>query len=511
MTLMVNRWNYMKPDLMMHKEADGQKNWLHRYLGWVTARPDAIAFLTYDGGVSYGAFHKRVLCYAREFSKLGKGTIGVMATGSVEMNACILASFLAGKTIVPLHPEWPQDRQVFALKESKVELLVSPDNIPFPQEIIYPQLRTVFSQTLSDECGHDELSFFDAASCETPAYILFTSGSTGKPKGVPVPFRCLNAFKAYYLDDQRYGFSSTDRFLQVYDATFDVFYFPFLLSLETGGTCCLLPQKKQIRSLLILEALQHYRITVLSMVPTVLQIIKTLIKGMSFPDLRLSFFSGDILYRSLAETWEKACSNAVIYNCYGPTETTIVCTTFCWNDEKGDTAHPIVPMGFPFPGTTVAVMLEGTRCATGETGELFIGGPQVFNGYLGQESSCLENGWFPSGDLVHLDDRGCLHFHGRKDFQVKIGGYRVETEEVAVKVSALLQKEVVVLARRDQENNNILVAFVKSNLPVDTASLTNRLKDMLPVYMIPGKYRIVEEWPYNNNGKIDRQKLITLV
>ncbi|MCM5528440.1 AMP-binding protein [Parasegetibacter sp. NRK P23] len=495
---------------MMHKEADGQRSWLHRYLGWVATRPDAIAFQTYDGGVSYRGFHERVLRYAREFSLLQKGTIGVMATGSVEMNACILASFLTGKTIVPLHPEWPLDRKVFALQESKAELLVSPDNIPFPKEISALELRIICSEALTHEGGQFEFSFFEASSSEIPAYILFTSGSTGKPKGVPVPFRCLNAFKAYYLDDQRYGFSSSDRLLQVYDATFDVFYFPFLIALETGATCCLLPQKKQIRSLLILEALLHYNITVLSMVPTVLQVVKGLIKGMSFPALRLSFFSGDILYRSLAEIWEKACSNAVIYNCYGPTETTIVCTTFCWNEEKANTDHPIVPMGAPFPGTTVAVMMEEAPCGAGETGELYISGSQVFNGYLGQESSCVVDGWFPSGDLVHQDERGFLHFHGRKDFQVKIGGYRVETEEVAVRISELLQQEVVVVAQRDHEHNNILVAFVRSKVPIDTTSLASRLRDLLPGYMIPGKYRFVEEWPYNNNGKIDRQKLIAL-
>lgn len=495
----------------MEKEVYARKGWLDHYSGWVKTRPDTVAFQTYDAAISYAAFHERVLLYAREFQKLEMECIAVLATGSVEMNACILASFLLEKTIVPIHPEWPLTRQVFALDESRAGVVVSPDNMPLAEALTAPNRKVVFPEDIEGIGGSVDLPSFDAASSEKPAYILFTSGSTGKPKGVPVPFRCLHAFKEYYLNDPRYGFSSADRFLQVYDATFDVFYFPFLIALETGGTCCLLPPKKQIRSLLILEALLFYNITVLSMVPTVLQIVKGLIKGMSFPAMRLSFFSGDILYRHLAETWENACHNAVIYNCYGPTETTIVCTAFCWNEEKNNTTHPIVPMGFPFPGTTVAVINDGTPCGTGETGELLLKGAQVFNGYLGNGENCLQDGWFPSGDLVHQDEKGCLHFHGRKDFQVKIGGYRIEMEEVAIKVSHVLQKEVVVIAHRDQEGNNTLVAFVKGAAPVDTASLSSQLKELLPAYMIPGKYRTVEEWPYNNNGKIDRQQLIALL
>jgi amino acid adenylation domain-containing protein len=480
---------------------------LGKYLGWVEATPDAIALETYTEKLSYRELHRKVRAYAHCMSGSKASVIAVDANGSWEMNAAIIAVMLMGKTLVPIHPDWPTARKTIALTESEASiLLVFDENTACPEGAW--NVVTDPGQCPDEECAFPS---FEPGQCETPAYILFTSGSTGVPKGVPVPYRALNVFLRYYTEEKEYGFDPADRFLQTYDASFDVFYFPLLVSLETGACCCLLPPRKQRRSLLILEALQHYRITVVSMVPTVLQVVASLLTRISLPDLRLSFFSGDILSRKLALLWEQVCPDAVIYNCYGPTETTIVCTSIRWNEFRGHYTGSIFPLGFPFPDTVVKVLNQGKACGVGEVGELYIGGPQVFNGYLNQGHQGVEDGFFPSGDLVHADDHGCLHFHGRKDFQVKVGGYRIETEEVASSMAEALHRDVVVLAVREQDNTNYLVAFVQTEEPLNVAELAALLKPLLPHYMIPGRYVAVKEWPYNANGKINRRQLASLI
>ena len=480
---------------------------LEKYLGWVGATPDAIALETYTDKISYRELHRKVLAYAHCIAASQASVIAADANGSWEMNAAILAVMLLGKTLVPMHPDWPTARKTIALTASDADMLLVFDaNTACPEG--------AWKVVTDPGQGPDEewvCPSWEPGQCDTPAYILFTSGSTGVPKGVPVPYRALRAFLGYYTADNEYGFTPADRFLQTYDASFDVFYFPLLVALETGACCCLLPPRKQLRSLLILEALQQYRITVVSMVPTVLQVVASLLASLSLPDLRLSFFSGDILYRKLALLWEKACPDAVIYNCYGPTETTIVCTSIRWNAFRGHYTGSLVPLGFPFPGTVVKVLHQGKACGAGEVGELYIGGPQVFNGYLKQGNQVLEDGFFPSGDLVHADAQGCLHFHGRKDFQVKVGGYRIETEEVAARMAEALQRDVVVMAAREQETTKYLVAFVKTDEPLHVAELAALLKPLLPPYMIPGRYVPVKDWPYNANGKIDRRQLSSLL
>jgi len=245
------------------------------------------------------------------------------------------------------------------------------------------------------------------------------------------------------------------------------------------------------------------------MVPSVLGLIEKYLPEFNFPHLRYSFFSGDALKQNLAVKWKKCLPNGVIHNFYGPTETTIVCTRYKWDEEISDieSLNNIVPIGKPFPGMHFIVLSEEQKMITEvrTVGELCFLGVQVIDNYLNNsnENSFIYfegKRYYKTGDLVSLNEKENLIFHGRLDSQVKINGYRIELAEIEnaiLKVCGKLNKVVV-------NELNQLVAFVESDNELDLKGEMNKL---LPSYMMPICFVFIKEIPLSINGKIDTQKI----
>jgi acyl-coenzyme A synthetase/AMP-(fatty) acid ligase len=252
-------------------------------------------------------------------------------------------------------------------------------------------------------------------------------------------------------------------------------------------------------------------ITVSSFVPGVLQYVEKYLDEFSFPALRFCFFSGDKLLQTLAEKWHKVAKNALIYNCYGPTETTIVCTEYFWHkDLSSEEAHNnIVSLGKPFENMQT-VFLDDHDNVNRVSGELCFSGPQVIDAYLDEKQNNKffdfeGNRYYKTGDLAGYNKNGNLVFYGRKDSQVKINGYRVELLEVEQAIRHVTKKNVVVQPNTTNEMP-VLIAFIETS-ELDVMDLKINLKEILPDYMIPNSYKLVQEFPKNTNGKIDMQQL----
>ncbi len=426
--------------------------------------------------------------------------VGIYCEDKVSTYATLLAVVLAGKCYVPLNSAYPPQRlsQLAELSGISVVITASAPSNQFPVETV-----------VIDTSAQAEL-ITESHAAET-AYILFTSGTTGEPKGVPVSTANLERF--FGVVHTNYRFSHDDRFLQPYELSFDVSVFAIFAAWNVGASVYAVSQSG-FRYMNIMKTLTDHRITISSMVPSVLGYAEKFLDELKFPDLRLSFFSGDRLFHRLAVKWSRVAPNARLINSYGPTETTIVCTAFEWEEKRSEreSLHGVVPIGTPFQGMTYLIRdVEGQITANGP-GELCLSGPQVIGGYLHhthEDRFFTHDGkrFYRTGDVVSMTGTDALVFHGRTDSQVKIDGYRVETGEIEHVLSQLSGQHMAV-SPVSENGSTYLVAF--HDQVCDTHSIHKSLAGKLPAYMLPREYVRINRFPVNLNDKIDHRELIRL-
>tara|TARA_B100001175_G_C19439452_1_gene605415 strand:+ start:21 stop:1085 length:1065 start_codon:yes stop_codon:yes gene_type:complete len=319
------------------------------------------------------------------------------------------------------------------------------------------------------------------------AYLIFTSGTTGVPKGVPITQNNLEAFATHYLNHNSIKFTSKDKFLQSYELTFDVSIFCFLMPFLTGGTL-VLPYKRKSKQLGLFKTITDFKVTVVSFVPSMIRLTLDFLPRVQFPNVRYSFFSGEALMGSWAKVWMQSVMNAKVYNCYGPTETVIVCTEELLNtlDNSYFFNGLPLPLGEKFKNIELEIINK----------EIVFSGKQTFEGYLNQKA--ITN--YESGDLAHYDENGKIIFDGRKDNQIKWNGYRIELEEMDRVLT-------------EKSNGWVKTIFIKeipkliifsNQLKAKIASL---IDDSFPDYYKPTKIIQLDDLPLNSNGKIDVDKL----
>jgi D-alanine--poly(phosphoribitol) ligase subunit 1 len=494
------------------------KPFVSRFLQAVRHYPESAAVCKGNFVVSYARLAVMVNTVARTILNEApdEKRIAVADQNDAWTYASFIAINLLGKTYVPLHVRSPELHQHKIIREAQLTVLLS------SEEYLLPGLRRlIYDQSETHDVAAAVEYTIPASRDEQPAYILFTSGSTGSPKGVPIYNRHLNAFFSYFLDSGLYDFSAADKVLQVYEASFDVSVFSAFLPLFIGGSVCLLPRKNYIY-LEIPQALEEYSISVLSMVPTVLHYLLPYLPAFEFKSLRYSFFSGDKLFHTLASAWSKCVPQARIINCYGPTETTIVCTAYLWKENTAaiEALHDVVPLGKPFPGTdSLIIDLSGKETPLGSVGELCLTGAQVIDAYLNnvfpeQFFDRVHSGstirYYRTGDLVSMNKQGNLLFAGRVDSQVKINGYRVEPAEVEVAIRELTGSVMcAVFAHTDDSLRPVLYAFVEGKGAEE--ELRSSLKSRLQSQAIPARMVFLDKMPLNLHGKINRNELINLL
>lgn len=415
-----------------------------------------------------------------------KGDFALIDGGDeVYSYAYILGSWLYGVGYLPVHEIQGQERIKQICLEGNLAFIFSTKKT-WPLPAINCSERE--SEKYEGKGGSGEF-----------AYLLYTSGSTGKPKGVPITWGNLSAFLKHYLNPKKYNFSSQDVFLQSYELTFDVSVFCFALPFYLGGKLVLLPEKG-IKYLNIIKTLQQQQISVCSMVPSVIQHSFSRLHEVVLPKVRYSFFSGESLFGLHAKKWMKSVPNAQVYNCYGPTETTIVCSTENLNflPESYFTSSAPLPLGAAF---------EGTQLLTRD-GEICIAGEQVFSGYANQETNYIQvdgKKYYPSGDLGELDGEGKLIFKGRKDRQIQVNGYRVELDEIDFYIQEQLSiaSKTFYLQKKGLEG----IYSVLEADAVNLVELKNNLQSKLPVYALPRQILVLTSFPKLTNQKLDVQAL----
>ena len=441
------------------------KTLIYQIISTLEQDPQSIAI----EGQNHSITNQQLLEKAREYAhgifdlEIHDSWIGVSTELGWESYAAILGCWITGNGYVPINFNFPQSRTQEILSQTNMKYCIGCSK---SIEEVLPLKGFSLDIVKGDK-----------------AYLIFTSGTTGVPKGVPITQNNLEAFATHYLNHNSIKFTSKDKFLQSYELTFDVSIFCFLMPFLTGGTL-VLPYKRKSKQLGLFKTITDFKVTVVSFVPSVIRLTLDFLPRVQFPNVRYSFFSGEALMGSWAKVWMQSVVNAKVYNCYGPTETVIVCTEELLN--KLDNSYfknglPL-PLGEKFKNIEFQIVNK----------EIVFSGKQTFDGYLNQKP--ISN--YETGDLAHYDEHGKIIFDGRKDNQVQWNGHRIELEGMGLILSKALESWVIPVYLEDF---NQLIIFSQ----IDTNRVKLEIDKALPLYYRPTMVSQLSELPFNKNGKVD--------
>jgi amino acid adenylation domain-containing protein len=454
----------------------------------------------------------------------------------------VLGSLLAGNGYVPLNRTFPIERTQIMLERSECSsIVVDEGSLPQLNKLLDAAQRSivVLAPDLGDVSaykkqwprhvflGANEFRAHDRwrepeLRTDAIAYLLFTSGSTGIPKGVAVAQRNVTAFLDYMVN--RYHITEQDCLSQMFDMTFDLSVFDMFVAWERGACVCCPSQKTLIKPG---RFIQDAELTIWFSVPSTAVFMKQLgmLKSGQYPSLRLSLFCGEPLPISSATAWLEAAPNSVLENLYGPTELTIACTLYCWNQSTSlaESELGIVPIGYPYPDMGVLVVDDNLHeVAPGQEGELLMNGSQMSLGYWKDPVKTSAAFMIPPGKneiYYRTGDRvrrplgnGPLTHLGRIDSQVKIFGHRVELGEVESKVRDACGRDGVVAVGWPATASGFggVEVFIEGKESA-LEKLRGAVAMELPEYMVPRRFHFMERLPRNANNKYDRKAMQKLL
>ncbi len=475
--------------------------------------PDAVAVIDAGNSLSYQELDSKAACLAAKLRGYGVGRghhVALILDSSDDLIVSILAVLKAGGTYVPLPPTWPERRLNEVLVELGPALVVLHACNAFSPQAGLQVLALDAPGLWSGE----PLVESDDSHPEDAAYVIYTSGTTGTPKGVMVPHRAIANHLAWSARVVQLGVG--DRALQLASPTFDVSVWEVFGPLVQGATVMIPPQRDDPGR--VGAFIRDNDITVLQLVPYYL---RELLEGggLDGSAVRAVFCGGEAMPRALHDRFLDHC-RATLFNAYGPTETTIDAVVWrCRATSEGGR----VPIGFPIDGVcTHVVGSQGQLCPIGVPGELWIGGAGVALGYLGDPELTeqrfvgdpFETGggrFYRSGDRVRRLANGELDWLGRLDRQVKVGGLRIELDEIEAAVQALPEvSDAAVVAHTRAEGEQALVAYympVADQPPLTAGELRRRLRSRLVRGAIPALFIPTEELPRTASGKVDYRRL----
>jgi amino acid adenylation domain-containing protein len=493
-------WNAAQADsdtLLVHQLFEQQ----------VSKTPEATAVIHEGRSLNYRKLNQLsdALSCRLQAAGVGPGAlVAILSERSPEMVIGMLAILKVGGAYLPLDPAHPTQRLQSILDDARPAVLLFQDQFrtKLPSELQVPIVG------LEEECPAMGRPIPAELSPESLAYVLYTSGSTGKPKGVMIPHRAVLHFLRCI--QQAHSLCPEDRFMQRSRCTFDPSIRELFWPLITGAAVVLAQPGLEADPGYLIELINAQHISAINFVPSCLALFLEHPKADSCRSLKRVFCGGEALPADLVARFFATLEGAELHNVYGPTETTVFVTT--WRCRQGDELRANIPIGLPLPGVQLYILNnQMVPVATGDIGELYIGGEQVGTGYLNRldltEKAFVPNPFgegclYKTGDLGRYLENGAIEFHGRIDYQVKINGLRIELGEIEATLRKHPAVRDCVVVVRDER----LIAYVVAT-GISSDDLGQHARQTLPHYMVPSVVVFLEKLPLTSNGKIDRKAL----
>ncbi|CAH9063379.1 Gramicidin S synthase 2 [Pseudoalteromonas holothuriae] len=450
--------------------------------------------------------------------------IGIHLARSAQTLIAMLAILKAGGVYVPLDMNYPSERLNYMIKDAQLQCIITAQGLPEDlQNFSGTQVKVGNSLQLDNEWSHfscENLHSTRAHSSENLAYLIYTSGSTGNPKGVLVPhsgvIRLVKNPNFMTLNEHTV-------FLQAANTSFDAATLEIWGPLLNGGCCALYPQKV-VEPEYVNQAIDDHQVTALWLTSGLFTEWSRY--DALLPSLQYVLAGGDVLQPEAVSRAQKNHSQVQVINGYGPTENTTFSTCYPVPREgcSGD-----IPIGTAISGDQVFILGPSQELLPkGCVGELYVGGDGLAKGYLNLPKMSAErfvknpflgklartsSHLYRSGDLVKYDQQGNLQYVGRADDQVKIRGFRIEPGEIESEITELSRVDSSVVLVKTLSAHKQLVAYVKfkdsvlGGVDELIAFVKAELVDKLPSYMQPNHWVVIDHWPINPNGKVDKKSL----
>lgn len=444
--------------------------------------------------------------------------MAVFLPKSMQTVVADLGVIYSGNVYVNLDIKSPGQRIQNILRNIRPELVITSRSLSTKLASVGIDLACVVfvDDAFSDSIFYDDSELLlrrNLVIDTDPLNIINTSGSTGTPKGVALTHRGTIDFMDWVFET--FEFAAGTRIGSLSPFYFDIYTLELIVCLAKGATLVLIPDETAMFPAKLVNFLAQQQISFIFWVPTIMVNISNqkLLGEFDLTALTLVFFAGEVFPMKHLNAWRQALPWAKFVNLYGPIEITVDCTYFILDRAFRDD-EPL-PIGYPCRNTDVLLLNENDqRCKCNETGELCVRGSSLALGYWNDPEKTATafvqnplNSAYPeviyrTGDLVYRNERGELVFVGRKDYQIKHLGYRIELPEIENQVLAIEGIEnACVLYNRDTKE---ITLFYESKANLSAAAIRQKLAAIFPKYMLPSAFHLLEEMPRNPNGKIDR-------
>lgn len=445
--------------------------------------------------------------------------IAIMLPRSIEQIVAIYGVLYAGAAYVPISMAQPKMRTQVMLKKANIKILITLNNAVEEYKDVVSCLDIYSCNNVKPLC---EPVVIDNLY---PAYAIFTSGSTGTPKAVLVSHR--SAMNTILDINSKYNINRSDGIFAISNVTFDLSVYDIFGMASAGGHVVLVPQDEVFNPTAWIEYINEYKVSIWNSVPALFDmLLSTIETNKKRLSLRRVLLSGDWVSLDIPERLSRAMPKAKLTVLGGATEAAI------WSNYF-DVQFPIpkewksIPYGYPLKNQFYRIVDRKNRdCPAWVEGELWIGGVGVGEKYINDEKQTEEHfieeasmRWYKTGDIGKFWDNGVIEFLGRKDFQVKINGHRIECGEIEAQLREMTEVSDAVVMPVSVGGGKILVAFINyifsaTNQQMCLLQNDKRIKiqsfleERLIDYMIPINFVEVSRIPLSENGKVNRKKLL---
>ena len=478
-------------DLIIHKRFEKQAD----------ETPDNVALIASDETLSYRQLDQKANRIANALIKKGvkpKSRILIMLPRDSNLISSIFGVLKTGGAYIPIDLAYPQDRVDYIYENSEADYIIA-------------------SETQGNAIGINDL--LKEENTERPGipvspddlvYMIYTSGSTGKPKGVMIAHENVAELFAQTYENKFYeNFSKIKKSLSITSVSFDPFMMD-MFPLTLGAKMVLADDDtvKDIKELTLLISRENPD-TISSATPSrISQYMEYSGFRNELKNFKQIFLGGEMMSSEFVSKIKSYC-DVSIYNCYGPTETTILCSFTEVTDTKN------ITIGKASYNYLMDVRdIDGKLVPNGVIGELYIGGPGVGKGYYNLDDKTKEVfltindiPYYRSGDYAIELDNGEFVIKGRIDNQIKLRGLRIEIGEIESNIARYPNIKQCVVIIKEINNNDHLCAYFTAEEEIDVDDLKEFLTHYLTQYMIPTVFMQIDEMPISPNGKTDIKQL----